>query len=1713
MTPGAMSSFTSGHQQNASGSLSGHGASGAVLPPGGMGGPGNAAPGQVNGGYGGQSMQQQKSQQPSPSQMRQPGSTGGLPGAASGFKFGGPPPPSGMNQFGSPGGSGGSQPGSVRNRTVSQDEAQNISMSSNGMSGEGGHSGMPPNGMVGPAGAMQPGASGPAPGGIPRASGERARPQVVYPWSQRLMTMNPPRYLDESRTGPAGAVSPSPFPRYGHAANTAASPNGEVYLFGGLVRESVKNDLYCVQVDRIGLPPVAPGAPQPTGPTSNNGVSATLVQTTGEIPPPRVGHATILVSNVVILWGGDTKIRADDKQDEGLYLLNLSTREWTRVKSEDAEAGPTGRYGHTVSIVGARFFVFGGQVDGSFMNDLWSFDLNSLKSVPKWELIKPSTGDAPPRRTGHASVTYNNKIYIFGGTDGQFHYNDTWCYDVAANSWKELSCIGYIPVPREGHATCLVDDVMYIFGGRGVDGRDLGDLASFKISNQRWYMFANMGPAPSGRSGHVLTTYQNRVLVLGGESFTGGKPDDPSTVHVLDTAKIKYPPDNRAGRKTSLQGQQSPAAAAGAAPTQSAPAPTAAPAASFSAPAPAPVSNAPSAAPVSNAPSVAPVAAGAGAAGVAATAATAASAPGSGLANNPKRAMSPLQTQQQRTVSPSYQQQSAAPPYQQQTVAPNSSAAAQPNGIAAVMQSPDRGGPPSRLQQQQQQPPQQMTRIVSPTRAAPQAPQAAPALQQQTQSPLATSSNQSPPQQNQFGQRIVSPSSATANGAGPLPYAGPRSQRSIENLRGQGNGAVSPTSPSQPRTINGVMDRSASPTTATQDGFHYRGAGMGPVGGQGGMNAATKNELEALRKREAWMKAALLVAHKKGFVTPEELEMPDGTSASAARDPALNFDSIDTGAQGSDKERVLKALVSLKSQLAAAKSKIAQQADAEVDRSAESDRGRIAALQEAAFYRAKLHALEKGDVAEASRMDRERSAQSEKQLSEALREASELERQIQSLREELKLEQNLRASAEERLSDTAKRAMAAEGAQMRAYDELAMLQKRSHGHETQLRDHQEQVAQLSTLAARHRSDHESARAQLDESESSLQHHVAALTQLQAALNATESRAGEHEKMYIQHRDVANQHQETINQLKSALDAKNAETEGHVSRIADLEALVNTHRSEADTHRSALGGNLAQLLTLHQQRAARGSPTDIPDHINEKLGALEAEADTLRQLHTESRSVADSATNAMQDLRDRNVALERQHTGLKTELSAMRSQLAIALQEVSRLKDQSSSKELESRDRARALEAAQLRDNLLRRYISDRGIDVPGDEELSAKGGFADKRIRELEGEMDAKDKQLREAEEELQKASVRAEHLTRELESRGGETATRSRSQDSEFESRAELAERELAEATASYKERIGQMEADYQTAVGFVKGSERMLRRMKDELSKYKAENASLQQELTSSSTRSAGLSGDLSEAAARDIEALRKRVTDLTAQAEESAAENRELEKRLAATIADQKDFHDRSRQREDAQIDHSRRAVELEAEVSRLRKEVHDMLTLNQHLSTELKAADAAHGPANGPNSSANDSNGRTREIGTLTAHNDHLRAENEGLARRLQETEDKLGLLLGRMESSVDGDHSTPMLSGGLSGSQTHGSSTGVPGIGLGLRGGSADGHGRSPKMTQYGQMQSQDLGRTGSASQEQHQQQQQQQQQGRFSISSELDRWEKDRGLGAGVDLA
>ena len=118
-----------------------------------------------------------------------------------------------------------------------------------------------------------------------------------HPWSVLRAT-------SRSKEVPPSTLR-SPFDRFGHTLSITAA--GELLFFGGDDHDSlVSNDLYVFSMrDR----------------------SVTFLETSGEVPSPRCFPAGVLVSNVLLIFGGATNM--DNRSfptgpyDDSLYLLSL----------------------------------------------------------------------------------------------------------------------------------------------------------------------------------------------------------------------------------------------------------------------------------------------------------------------------------------------------------------------------------------------------------------------------------------------------------------------------------------------------------------------------------------------------------------------------------------------------------------------------------------------------------------------------------------------------------------------------------------------------------------------------------------------------------------------------------------------------------------------------------------------------------------------------------------------------------------------------------------------------------------------------------------------------------------------------------------------------------------------------------------------------------------------------------------------------------------------------------------------------------------------------------------------------------------------------------------------------------------------------------------------------------------------------------------------
>lgn len=322
----------------------------------------------------------------------------------------------------------------------------------------------------------------------------------------------------------------SPFPRYRHVASSHITDQGKVYVIGGLHDQSVYGDTWILTASDI----------------DKNGViksfKSSTIEITDNTPPPRVGHASTLCGNAFVVFGGDThKVNKDGLMDDDLYLLNINSYKWT-IPNPTGQR-PLGRYGHKIVTIASeqtRLYLFGGQFDDTYFSDLAMFDLSSFRRPDShWVFLKPN-GFNPPAITNHTMVTYDEKIWVFGGdTIDEGLLNSVFMYDPMKNAWTLVETTGAIPPPMQEHAAIVYKDLMCVVGGKDAEDNYLNSVYFLNLKSLKWFRlpFYNTN-IPQGRSGHSVTLLKNdELLIMGGDKYDYASNHDDMHVSEVDNGK------------------------------------------------------------------------------------------------------------------------------------------------------------------------------------------------------------------------------------------------------------------------------------------------------------------------------------------------------------------------------------------------------------------------------------------------------------------------------------------------------------------------------------------------------------------------------------------------------------------------------------------------------------------------------------------------------------------------------------------------------------------------------------------------------------------------------------------------------------------------------------------------------------------------------------------------------------------------------------------------------------------------------------------------------------------------------------------------------------------------------------------------------------------------------------------------------------------------
>ena len=721
-----------------------------------------------------------------------------------------------------------------------------------------------------------------------------------------------------------------------------------------------------------------------------------------------------------------------------------------------------------------------------------------------------------------------------------------------------------------------------------------------------------------------------------------------------------------------------------------------------------------------------------------------------------------------------------------------------------------------------------------------------------------------------------------AGEAAPM-MSGPARQRSLRSQRAHG---------SMDSSDEGMLGRSGSGRVVSGEGVadarSLRSLTEEPKSPKlTAHQEALIKELEAAKSRNAWYASELALARKAGF------------QANISASPT--FDDRAVSQFGDEDRPLLEAFLAMRAELGKMQQTVEHQAAAASKQVAEVEHQRDAAVSEAAYARAKLaahsgsaHGTPQPDSTRGMDDDADRTTDISRRLALALAAQNEHKSKIEVLTNELGTERRAREFAEE-AAESAQKSLDGMG-QGRNPVELEALRSELHKSQTSHRDEAAQRAQAEEKLSLAQVDREEIARRHEETSSRLQEHMASLGALQAAVIASSEKAETLDRHLVQEREQKESLESKLISLRAQHEERTSELESTARRLHEIEEVAETHAKEAATHRVALVTGLSKATVAEDPQVRDGA-------TEQRILVLQQSADRAHSLAKNNREAADLAAQKLRSAEERIAGLETYQEQSSREGLQIRRQLTTALKDFqsaqSENRDLKAQLEIHQRDAsALAVQHGALKDVLSERDA--RRSPMFDNNSPGSRFGTPDQN-------------RLRDLEQQLQ-STIKAHEDTK-----------------SAFETREQEADRQ-------YREKLEQLENDYQSAVHYVKGTEKMLKRMKDELSKYKSQNTRLQADLAARGERSGSQNEEDMARLVGERDTLQRSLDGLQKQ---SGAQISTLETTLSSIRADLAASH--------AERDHHRMNHEqLSKSVQQTRSDLAQLRSENAMLET--RATDA-------------------------------------------------------------------------------------------------------------------------------------------------------------------
>lgn len=232
------------------------------------------------------------------------------------------------------------------------------------------------------------------------------------------------------------------------------------------------------------------------------------VETTEHAPwLARYGHSVVEFSGRIWILGGIGEF--------GVVFNDV----WSSANGKNWEqsfspAPWAPRYGHASVVFDDRIWILGGaDVTGATLNDVWW-------SVDGETWIDATAGAVWAGRLGHTALSFDDKLWILGGAEDEEQedcLNDIWFSDDGLD-WVQAPA-GTVWTARTWHSSVTFNERMWIFGGQSSNGSLLADIWH-SGDGEDWSKDLGARKQCIERCKHVSVVFDNRIWVIGGDSYS-----------------------------------------------------------------------------------------------------------------------------------------------------------------------------------------------------------------------------------------------------------------------------------------------------------------------------------------------------------------------------------------------------------------------------------------------------------------------------------------------------------------------------------------------------------------------------------------------------------------------------------------------------------------------------------------------------------------------------------------------------------------------------------------------------------------------------------------------------------------------------------------------------------------------------------------------------------------------------------------------------------------------------------------------------------------------------------------------------------------------------------------------------------------------------------------------------------------------------------------